>query len=272
MPAPQRPLALVTGASAGIGLELARQFAGHGFDLVVVADEDAIEDVAIELRRATGVEVMAVKADLAEAAAVEALHGRVQETGRPLAAAALNAGIGTGGAFATDIALDDDLRVIDVNVRSTVHLAKRVAGPMVQAGEGKILITSSIAAALPGTYQATYNASKAFLQSFAMALRTELAETGVTVTALLPGPTDTEFFRRNAMDDTRLAAGPKDDPADVARDGFRALMNGDERVVTSSLLTKVQHLGASLLPDRVTAALQRLMSAPASAGRRLRSR
>jgi short-subunit dehydrogenase len=263
----QRPLALVTGASSGIGLALAEQFAEHGFDLIVTADEEALEDAARSLQLRTGVQVMVVGADLADPAAVEALAARVRETGRPLAAAALNAGIGTGGAFATDIAPADDLRVIDVDVRSTVQLAKHVAGDMVAAGTGRILFTSSIAAVLPGTYQATYNASKAFVQSFALALRAELAGTGVTVTVLMPGPTDTPFFARNAMDDTRIAAGPKDDPADVARDGFRALMNGDERAVSSSLLTKVQHLGARVLPERVKAELHRLMSAPGSGAR-----
>jgi short-subunit dehydrogenase len=263
----QRPLALVTGASSGIGLALAEQFAGHGFDLIVTADEETLEDAAASLRLRTGAQVLAVRADLADPEEVDALAARVRETGRPLAAAALTAGIGTGGAFATDIAPADDLRVVDVDVRSTVQLAKHVVGDMVAAGAGRILFTSSIAAALPGTYQATYNASKAFVQSFASALRAELAGTGVTVTVLMPGPTDTPFFARNAMDDTRIAAGHKDDPADVARDGFRALMNGDERVVSSSLLTKVQHLGARVLPDRVKAELHRLMSAPGSGAR-----
>ncbi|MCW2985792.1 MAG: putative short-chain dehydrogenase [Conexibacter sp.] len=261
--APARPLAVVTGASSGIGLDLARECAAHGFDLVVAADEEArIRWAAEELGRG-GAQVTPVHVDLATAAGVEALHAAIRAAGRPVDALLLNAGAGTGGAF-TDVALADDLRVIDLDVRGTVHLAKLVVPAMVARGEGRVLMTSSIAAALPGAYQATYNASKAFVQSFALALRAELRGSGVTVTTLMPGPTDTPFFARNGMDDTRIAAGPKDDPADVAADGFRAMMAGDERVVSSSLLTKVEHLGSRFLPDSVKAQLHRIMSMPGS--------
>jgi short-subunit dehydrogenase len=262
-PAPA-PLAVVTGASSGIGLELALACARHGFDLVVAADDEAgLEGVARRLRRAGAGRVTPVTVDLAEAAGVEELHAAIVATGRPVDALLLNVGRGTGGAF-VDVALADDLRVVDLNVRSTVHLAKLVVPAMVARGAGRVLVTSSIAAGLPGPYQATYNASKSFTQSFALALRTELQGSGVTVTSLMPGPTATPFFARNAMDDTRLAAGPKDDPADVAADGFAAMMAGDERVVTSSLLTKVEHLGARILPDAIKAQLSRFMSLPGS--------
>jgi short-subunit dehydrogenase len=250
-------LAVVTGASSGIGLELARQCAQHGFDLVVAADEARISEVADELG------AVAVRADLATAAGVEELAAAVRATGRPVDALLLNAGAGTGGAFA-DVPLADDLRVVDLNCRANVHLAKLLVPAMVERGEGRVLVTASIAAGLPGVYQATYNASKAFDLSFALALRHELKDSGVTVTALLPGPTDTPFFSRNGMDDTRIASGPKDDPADVAADGFKAMMNGDERVVSSSLLTKAEHLGAKFLPDSVKAELNRIMATPGS--------
>jgi short-subunit dehydrogenase len=257
------PLAVVTGASSGIGLELARRCAEHGFDLVIAADERRVHRAADELRRA-GADVTAVEADLATSAGVEALHAAITAAGRPVDALLLNAGTGTGGAF-VDVDLEDDLRVVDLNVRANVHLAKLVVPAMVQRGSGRVLFTSSIAADLPGTYQSTYNASKAFIQAFALALREELKDTGVTVTSLMPGPTDTRFFSRApGMEDTRIADGPKDDPADVAADGFAAMMAGDERAVSSSLLTKVQHMGSRLLPDSLKAELNRIMAAPGS--------
>jgi short-subunit dehydrogenase len=196
-----RPLALVTGASSGIGFELARQFAEHGYDLIIAAEDDAIDAAARELQNGTAVE--AVKVDLAAPDGVERLYARVREHGDRLEAVALNAGIGMGGDFATQTDLDQELKLVDLNVRSTVHLAKRVVGDMVKRGTGKVLFTSSIASTMPGTYQAVYNASKSFVQSFALALRAELKDTGVTITSLMPGPTETEFFERAEMLDTK---------------------------------------------------------------------
>jgi short-subunit dehydrogenase len=258
-----RRLALITGASSGIGRELATQFAEHDFDLIVAAEDDAIHSVADELER-LGVSAQAVQVDLAATDGVDALYRRVAAADRPLDAAALNAGIGAGGAFATDTTLDDELRLIDLNVRSTVHLAKHVVRDMVERDRGRLLFTSSIAATMPGSYQAVYNASKSFVQSFAVALRDELRDTNITVTALMPGPTDTEFFERADMLDTKVGAGKKDDPADVARDGFEALMAGDERVVSASLTTKLQGRGSRLLPDSAKAAMHRKMAEPGS--------
>jgi uncharacterized protein len=257
-----RPLALVTGASSGIGLELARQFAEHGFDLIIAAEDDDIQPVARGLGDRASVE--AVQVDLATATGVEDLQRRIEAAGRPLDAAAINAGIGAGGAFATDTELEDELKLVDLNVRSTVHLAKYVVRGMVDRGEGRILFTSSIASTMPGSFQAVYNASKSFVQSFALALRNELKDSGVTVTSLMPGPTDTEFFERADMLDTKVGAGDKDDPADVARDGFEALMNGDERVVSASLSTKLQGRASRLMPDGVKAAMHRRMAEPGS--------
>jgi uncharacterized protein len=150
-------------------------------------------------------------------------------------------------------------------VRSTVHLAKLVIPGMVARGAGRVLITSSIASTMPGTYQAVYNASKSFVQSFALSLREELSDTGVTVTSLMPGPTETEFFERADMLDTKVGAGDKDDPADVARDGFEAMMNGDERVVSASLKTKLQGRASRILPDNVKAKMHSGMAEPGSA-------
>src|SRR5215212_5782180 len=255
--ADSRPLAVVTGASSGIGRELAKQFAAHGFDLIVAAEDDQLSAAAQELRG------MGVQVDLATPDGVEALGAAMTATGRPVDAIALNAGIGVSGPFAeSDLA--DELRTVDLNVRSTVHLAKHAVRDMVARGEGRILITSSIASTMPGPFQSVYNASKSFVQSFALALRNELKDTDVTVTSLMPGPTETEFFERADMLDTKVGSGSKDDPADVARDGFAALMAGDERVVPGSPSTKLQGKGSRVLPDRVKAAAHRRMAEPGS--------
>jgi uncharacterized protein len=260
----RRPFAVVTGASSGIGFELAKQFATNGFDLLVTAEDADIADAAAELRD-YGATVDDLRVDLATDEGVDELYGRISAAGRPVDAIALNAGIGAGGAFASDTDLHDELRLIDLNVRSTVHLAKHVVRDMVARGEGRVLFTSSIASTMPGAFQAVYNASKSFVQSFALALREELKETGVSVTSLMPGPTETEFFERADMLDTKVGASDKDDPADVARDGFEALMAGKERVVSASMKTKLQGRASRVLPDRAKAAMHRSMAEPGSA-------
>jgi short-subunit dehydrogenase len=258
-----RPLALVTGASSGIGLELARQFAEHGFDLVVNA-EDAELTTAADQLRAAGTTVQAVQADLRSAESAQAVYDAVTATGRPLAAAALNAGVGKGGPFVEN-PLEDELAIIDLNVRSTVVLAKSVVRDMAARGEGRVLFTSSVASTMPGPYQAVYNASKSFVQSFAEALATELRDTGVTVTSLMPGPTDTEFFDRGDLTDTKLGQGPKDDPAQVAKQGFEAMMKGETKVLGGSLLSKAQAVVNSVLPDRLKSAGHAKMAEPGGA-------
>src|SRR3954454_7702177 len=171
-----RPLAVVTGASSGIGYELAKQFATNGFDLVVCAEDDAIVTAAREME-GLGARTEAVQADLTKASGVDQLHARIG--GRPVAAIALNAGIGMGGAFATDTDLEQELAIVDLNCRSTVHLAKLVVRDMGERDEGRMLFTSSIASTMPGSFQAVYNASKSFVQAFALALREELKDTNV---------------------------------------------------------------------------------------------
>ena len=255
-----KPLAVVTGASSGIGFELAKQFAINGFDLIIAAEDTELETAERELK-SLGAGVETVQADLATEAGVEDLYDVLR--GRAIAAAALNAGVGQGGAF-VDTDLREELNIVDLNVRSTVHLAKYVIRDMVARGEGRILFTSSIASTMPGAFQAVYNASKSFVQSFALALREELKDTNVTVTSLMPGPTDTEFFERADMEDTKVGAGDKDDPADVARDGFEALMNGDERVVSASAKTKLQGRVSRVMPDGVKAGMHRRMAEPGS--------
>jgi short-subunit dehydrogenase len=161
-----------------------------------------------------------------------------------------------------DSDLADDLAVIDLNVRSTVHLAKLVLRDMVSRDDGKVLFTSSVASMMPGSYQSVYNASKSFVQSFSEALRDELGDTGITVTALMPGPTDTNFFHRAKLDNTPIGRMAKDDPAQVARQGFEALMRGDQKVVGGSVSSKLMGTVSRVLPDRAKALGSRLMSKP----------
>ena len=256
--------AVITGASSGIGFELAKVFAEHDFDLLINAEDEGIEEAKRSL--SNGIAVEAVRADLSKSEGVEQLYEAIRGSGRAVDALALNAGIGEGGDFARETSLEQELQMVDLNVRSTVHLSKLVTDEMVARRSGRVLFTSSIASTMPGTYQAVYNASKSFVQSFALALRSELKDTGVTVTSLMPGPTDTEFFDRAHMEDTRVGASEsKDDPREVAEQGFDALMKGKERVVGGSLTNKVLAYGGRFMPDRVKAEMHRLMAAPGSA-------
>jgi short-subunit dehydrogenase len=254
--------AVVTGASSGIGLELARQFAENGFDVLINAEDDRLHAAAEELG-GTGAEILVAQADLATPEGVEFLVSAVQAAGRPVDALALNAGVGNGGAF-LDIPWVDEERLIAVNVGSTVHLAKQLLPAMVARGSGRVLFTASIASTMPGPYYATYAASKSFVLSFAEALRHEFKDSGVTVTALMPGPTDTDFFNRADMGDTTVDQGPKDDPAGVAKDGFEALMAGKDQVVAGSRKNALQATVGKLLTDPIKAAVHARMSKPKS--------
>ncbi|MEU7475882.1 SDR family NAD(P)-dependent oxidoreductase [Lentzea sp. NPDC042327] len=259
-------LAVVTGASSGIGYELAKVLADNGFDVVVAAEDERITDTAAQLSlRSGGVHVEPVRADLSTFEGVESLVSRVRALGRPVEVLAVNAGVGVGGDFVRDTSLDDNLEVVDLNVRSAVHLSHRLVGDMAARGQGKVLYTSSIAATAPGPFHSVYAASKAFLASFAQGLREELRDTGVTVTTLMPGPTDTEFFDRAGMQDTKVATGDKDDPAEVAQQGFDALMKGDDHVVAGSVRNKVQAVAGRVAPDPVKAKVMRSMTEPGSA-------
>lgn len=259
-------LAVVTGASSGIGYEFAKVLADNGFDVVVVAEDERIDEAAAQLRlRSGGVHVEPVIADLRTFEGVESLVARVRAMGRPVGVLAVNAGVGVGGDFVRDTSLGDNLEIVDLNVRSAVHLAHRLIGDMVDRKEGKVLFTSSVAATAPGPFHSVYAASKAFLASFAQGLREELRDTGVSVTTLMPGPTDTEFFDRAGMQDTKVAVGDKDDPAQVAQQGFEALMKGDDHVVAGSVKNKVQAIAGRVAPDPAKAKLMRTMTEPGSA-------
>ncbi|MDQ3764216.1 MAG: SDR family NAD(P)-dependent oxidoreductase [Actinomycetota bacterium] len=257
-----KPLAVVTGASSGIGFELAKVFAENGFDLLINAEDDGLGPAAEQLQEA-GAHVQPVQTDLSTYDGVEQLYSEIASTGRPVSAAALNAGAGQGGAF-IDTDLADEMRIIDLNVTSTVHLAKRLLKDMVVRNEGRVLITSSIASTVPGSFQAVYNASKSFLQSFVQALQNELKDTQVTITSLMPGPTDTNFFHRAGMEDTKVGQAPKDDPAQVAKQGFDALMAGQDKIIAGSATTKAQGIANKVVPDTLKAAAHRQMAEPGS--------
>ncbi len=258
-----KPLAVVTGASSGIGLELAKQFAENGFDLVIAAEDAGLASAARALE-AMGAAVEAVQTDLATYEGVEQLAASLASRPNGIDAIAINAGVGVGGAF-RDTDLQAELRLIDLNVRSTVQLAKHVVRDMSARGRGRILFTASIAAMMPDPFEAIYGASKAFVHSFAEALRNELEDSGVTVTSLMPGPTDTNFFHRAGMDDTKVGSAKKDDPAQVARQGYEALMAGKDHVVAGSLKTKAQAAVIGVMPETVKGEFHRGMAEPGTA-------
>ena len=255
-----RPLAVVTGASTGIGYELARTAAEDGFDLVLAADEPAIHDAANRLR-STGAHVQSLVADLSTRNGVRTLYDAADD--RPVDALMANAGRGLGGPF-LDQEFADVRRVVDTNITGTIDLIQMIGRDMRARRRGQILITGSIAGFIPGTFSAVYNGTKAFLDSFAFALRAELKDSGVTVTCLMPGPTDTEFFERAGMVDTPVGQAEKDDPAVVARLGYEAMKKGEGDVV-SGWKNKLQTLVASVTPAGMLAEMHRRQAEPGSA-------
>jgi short-subunit dehydrogenase len=260
-PQPQtrtRPLAVVTGSSTGIGFELAKLCAAHGFDLILAADEPL--EHAAQTVRGLGANVETAVVDLATRPGVDTLVRTIGE--RTVDALLANAGHGLGQAF-----LDQDFEeiehVIDTNITGTIYLIHQIGWRMRERGAGKILITGSIAGFMPGTYHAVYNGTKAFIDSFSYALRAELKDSGVTVTCLMPGATETEFFERAGLTDTKVGQDRKDDPADVAKDGFDAMMKGDADVV-SGWKNKVQTTIANVTPAEMLAEQHRKMAEPGS--------
>jgi short-subunit dehydrogenase len=256
----EKPLAVVTGASTGIGFELAKCCGENGFDLVIAADEPKIRLAATSLRE-TGASVETLEVDLATLEGVEALYAMTR--GRPVAALLANAGHGLGHAF-LDQDFGDVRHVIDTNVTGTLYLVHRIGRDMKRRGEGRIMITGSIAGFMPGTYQAVYNGTKALLDSFAFALRAELKDTGVTVTCLMPGATETEFFERADLMDTKVGVEAKMPASDVAKQGFDAMMRGDGDVITG-WQNKLRAAIAHLMPAPALAEVHRKMTGPGTA-------
>lgn len=256
-------LAVVTGASTGIGFELASIAAENGYDVIVVADEPLINSAAADFR-AHGVEAISVEADLSTIEGVNQLLAATD--GRPIDLLCANAGAGYGGAF-----LEQDvsryLRTIDTNITGTVYLIQKVLREMVPRDDGKILVTGSIAGYVPGAFNSVYNGTKAFIDNWTEALRNEIKDVeGVTLTTLMPGATETEFFDRAGMGDTKVGRAEKDDPAKVARDGWEALMKGKGSIV-SGLKNKLQVAAAGVVPQSVLAEQHRDMAQPGSGDR-----
>lgn len=258
-----RSLAVITGASSGIGYELARQFAEHNYDLIIAAEDRGIERAAHDIEASYQVAVDSIRCDLSTYEGVEDLVHFIEDKGRHVEAVAINAGIGVGGAF-VDTDLDREIEVVNLNILHSIHLAKRMVHRMLRRGKGgRILFTSSIAATMPGPYNSVYNASKAFVQSFAEALHYELKDKGIKVTALQPGATDTDFFRRADMLDTKIGQAEKDDPAEVARQGFDALMEDKDHVVAGAFMNKIQ--ASDMIPTQMKASMHAKQAKPGSA-------
>lgn len=254
MEATSRKLALITGASSGIGYELAKVFAKNNYDLVINSNSERITEKVPELE-AFGVRVIDVQADLATREGVDLLYSKIGSLGRMLDVAVLNAGVGASGEF-VETDFEKELNVMNLNVVNTVYLSKLVLKDMVDRNDGKILFTSSVAGEMPGPYLAVYAATKAFIQSFAEAIRYEMKDTkrNIVITALQPGATDTEFFDRADMEDTKVSQGKKDDPAEVAQQGYDALMSDKDHVIGGSIKNRIQVGAGKLMTEPMKSA------------------
>lgn len=260
----KRQFAVITGASSGIGFELAKQCLEHDMDILLCAEDLGLDSAADQLRSIGKGSVERFRADLSTFDGVEKLYSRIKSGGRSVDALLLNAGVGVGGAF-VETELGRELNMIALNCNHTVHLAKLVAPDMVAQSSGRILITGSEVSTSPNPYQAVYGATKAFVMSFGEALRVELADAGVTVTVLQPGATDTEFFERADLMDTKVGQAKKDDPALVAKQGFAAMMDGKDSVAGGSFKTRMQTFMNELLPETFKAKMAGAQTKPGSA-------
>ena len=255
-------LAVVTGASSGIGYWLAKELAGRGYDLVVCSAGERLESAAKDFE-GNGRKVTVVQADLASRKGIDQLWDAVKALKVPVDVACINAGVGVGGLF-TETDLAEELNMVNLNCTGTVHLAKHVVQHMAENGSGKILFTASIAGEMVAPREAVYAATKAFVLSFAHSIRYELRDSGVTVTALQPGPTDTDFFHRAGMDDTKVGSEGKSEskPEDVAKQGIDALMAGDDHVYAAALKTKLEGMLANVTPGALKGAMHEKMAKP----------
>jgi short-subunit dehydrogenase len=250
-------LAVVTGASSGIGFELARCFANdcHGL-LLVAEDEAALQNAATELRQAGAPRVEVLAVDLAQPDGPDAVHAAVRRIGLVPDFLVSNAGVGVFGDFARETPWEDELKMIQLNVISVVRLTKLFAADMVGRGWGRILITSSVAAIAPSPLQSVYSATKAFDYAFAEGIANELSDTGVTVTALLPDATETEFFKRAGAEDSKIGQSKKADPADIAQAGYAAMMKGKDHVI-APFTAKLKTALTAVMPERVVTNMAR---------------
>ncbi len=259
-----KPFAVVTGGSNGIGYELAKEFIANGYDVLISAETPAHLAEAAQALATDGAQVETHASDLSKEDGVNSLHQAIQAAGRPVDVLCVNAGFGLGGPF-VETDLQRELKMIDLNCRGAVQLTKLVVKDMVARDSGKLLFTSSIAATMPDPFEAVYGSTKVFLRWFGEALHNELKDTGVDVTVLMPSVTETNFFNRAEMLDTKAGASDKkDDPADVAKAAYKALQAGKDKVLP---LAKNKIMGgiADALPDTAAAAVHRGMSEPGSA-------
>lgn len=254
----QHKFAIITGASSGIGLEIAKLAAQDGYDLLVAADTPFVE--AGPALKEFAVEVQQIEADLSTKQGVEQLLAEVGD--RPVDVLVANAGHGLGHGF-LDQSPEEWMHVLNTNVTGTLLLIQPIVQRMVDRGEGKVLITGSIAGHMAGSFQAVYNGSKAFVDSFAAALGNEIKDSGVTVTCLKPGATETEFFHRAELDDTKVGQAEKDDPADVAKTGWEAMKSGDHAAI-HGMKNKMQVAAAGMMTDATTAEMHRKQAQPGS--------
>ena len=254
--------ALITGGSQGIGLELAKLFAADGYNLVLVARDESLLLDAKAMLSGSGVEVVTISRDLFEPNAAMELYEQVSALGITIDTLVNDAGQGVYGKFIEN-ELERELAIIQLNIISLVSLTKLYLKDFVARGNGKILNLSSIAGKAPGPYQAVYHATKAFVQSFTEAIRSESKDTGVCITALLPGATDTDFFAKADMLDSKVLDGELADPADVAKDGYDALMAGKDMVV-SGFKNKLNVALGNITPDHLQADQMGKMQEPRS--------
>jgi short-subunit dehydrogenase len=242
----QTKTALITGGTSGIGKELAKLFAQDGYNLIIVArDQSELDSTETELQ-ALGVQVSTISKDLSK---MEEAFALCQEVTQQVDVLVNDAAQGVYGLF-MDNDIERELDIVHLNICATVILTKHFAQQMASRGEGKVLNLGSIASKLPGPWQAVYHGTKAFVYSFTMAIRQEMKDSGVTFTTLMPGVTDTDFFNKAGMNESRIVQD-KDamsNPADVAKDGYEALMAGDDYVI-SGFKNKVMVGSANLMPD-----------------------
>jgi short-subunit dehydrogenase len=253
---------LITGGTSGIGLELAKLFAQDGYDLLLVArDEGELSDTAALLKKNHSVEVTTIAKDLFEPDGAFELYDEVKAKGLTIDVLVNDAGQGQYGLF-VDTDINRELEIIQLNICSLVVLTKLYLKEMVARGEGKILNVSSIAGKVPGPWQSVYHGTKAFVQSFTMAIRSEVKDKGVVITALLPGATDTDFFNKAEMTESKIVQeGKLADAVGVAKDGYEALMRGDDMII-SGFMNKVQVGMGNILPDQTVADMMKGQQEP----------
>ncbi|HEX5438047.1 MAG TPA: SDR family oxidoreductase [Gemmatimonadaceae bacterium] len=261
-PAPRDETALITGASGGIGYELARLFARDGYALILVARSvPKLEALARDMTARYGARATVIPADLSRPESIPAIATALREAGLTVDILVNNAGVGRAGAFAATEAAAE-AAMLQLNVGALVALTALLLPPMVQRGHGRILNVASTAAFVPGPFMAGYYASKAYVLSLSEALASELRGTGVTVTTLAPGPTHTGFqAAANLQRSALFRTGNVMDAATVARAGYRGLMQG-KRLVVPGVMNKLLVFGTRFIPRRATAAIARWLNEP----------